>query len=127
MKYHVKINKINEKSKMKNQYFKEILIAKSLAYKLSRYDNLSSNPRKVADGVIDRSNLPEKNVQAKISEKLFNRLGDASDDLKLSKQAFIELAISNALDEFDAVAKEYDIYYDPRDPEDKKFIYGGDM
>lgn len=112
---------------MKNQYFKEILIAKSLAYKLSRYDNLSSNPAKVVDGVIDRSDLPEKNVQSKISETLFDRLDVACDDLKLSKQAFIELAISNALDEFDSVAKEYDIYYDPRDAEGKSYPYRDDV
>lgn len=100
---------------MKNQYFKEILLAKSLAFKLSRNNLLATSDSGVSDSVIEKSDSSLKNVSAKISEKLFWRLGDASSDLKLSKQAFIELAISNALDEFDVIAKEYDIYYDPRD------------
>lgn len=119
--------KTMRRQKMKNQYFKEILVAKSLAYKLSQYDNLSAASQDVADGVINRADLPTKNVQAKVSETLFERLDVACDDLKLSKQAFIELAISNALDEFDAVAKEYDIYYDPRDPEGKGYPYRDDV
>lgn len=102
---------------MKNPLFKEILLAKALNYKITHNSKLYNFPPELSDKIIEDSDLETKQVCAKISLQLFNRLDDVSDDMGISKRSFIELALINALDEFDAIAKEYDIYYDPRDEE----------
>ena len=104
---------------MTNKHFKEVLLGKALTFKHSNNSNLlESFPDSMADQLLDQTELPIKQVCAKISESLSNRIDDVSSDLGISKRSFIELALINALDEFDQIAKEYDIYYDPRDHED---------
>jgi hypothetical protein len=100
---------------MKNPLFKELMLAKALAYKIKFNSQLYNFPPELSDKMIEESEIETKQVCAKISLPLFNRLDDVSDDMGISKRSFIELALINALDEFDAIAKEYDIYCDPRD------------
>ena len=102
---------------MKNPLFKEILLAKALSYKISHNSQLYSCSPELSDKLVEYSDIDTKQVCAKISLQLFNRLNDVSSDMGISKRSFVELALINALDEFDAIANEYDIYCDPRDQE----------
>ena len=58
--------------------------------------------------VIDK--LQIKNVCAKVSEQLADRLDNMCGFLDLSKRRFIEAAIINALDEADRVAAEVKMF-----------------
>lgn len=51
-----------------------------------------------------------KNVCAHLSIQLVDRLESALGVLDMSKRQFIETAIIDALDRFDAIAQDYDIF-----------------
>jgi hypothetical protein len=92
------------------KHIDEILTLKCLAFK---HQNANSS-----DQIFDNLdlNLPEnseiklKNVCAKLSESLVSRLDEACVILDLSKRRFIELAIIEALDNYESLASQYDIF-----------------
>ena len=51
-----------------------------------------------------------KNVCARIHVSLAENLEETCAQLKCSKRRFIEMAIANALDEFNNLAEEYDMF-----------------
>jgi hypothetical protein len=98
------------------QYFKQSIIKKALIFK---QDGLSKNDELI-EYVLENDvsvDLPIKQVCAKLTESLSKDIDRVSSILSLSKRKFIELAIINAISEFDEIAEEYSIYeyYDDLD------------
>lgn len=89
---------------MKNQYFNEVLLSKALAFKLGADNQV------LLDLGLEHSDQPMKQVCAKLSQKLSDQIENVCGILDISKRQFIEMALINAIDEFDQIADEYDIY-----------------
>jgi len=68
-----------------------------------------------------------KNVCAHLSIQLVDRLESALGVLDMSKRQFIETAIIDALDRFDAIAHDYDIFerYEVEAAQDRAAEQGG--
>jgi len=103
------------------KHTREILVMKALNFKHSSglselLDNLS--PEQL-------SNLPVKNVCAKLAIPLVDNLESACAVLSISKTRFIENAILSYLTEFDEISEEFDIFgevdpeHSPRFPKDE--------
>ena len=58
----------------------------------------------------DDGNRLVKNVCAKVSPVLADRIDNVCGILEISKRSFIELALINAIDEFNSIAEQYDIF-----------------
>lgn len=88
----------------------EILIYKSLAFKHG------ADGSAFLDLVISQNQdnpalqAVTKNVCAHLSVGLVERLESALGVLEMSKREFIEIAIIDALDRFDTIASQYDIF-----------------
>lgn len=80
----------------------EILMMNSLQFKY-QFDNQHLELNDINSEVL-------KNVCAKVSPQLVNRLDNALKILGISKRVFVEMAIINALDEFDEISSNLDIY-----------------
>ena len=87
---------------MKNQQFNEVLLAKALTFK---HDTSCQN---IPEAVLDQ--MPLKQVCAKLSHELSDNIDNVCGVLNISKRSFIELALINAVAEFEAIASEYDIF-----------------
>ena len=90
----------------------EFMIMKALNFKY-----LNSNEfgkileHSIENGVLDSSDTtPVKNVCAKLSVLLVDKVDDVCETLGMTKRAFIEIALTNSIAEFEAIAEEYDIY-----------------
>ena len=86
--------------------FNEFMHYRVLAFKYSlRNDELSD---KIINEAGDQ--IPLRNVCAKLSVELVDRLDNALGVLSMSKRQFIEMAIIEALDEVDKVLQEVDAF-----------------
>lgn len=86
----------------------EILTYRALAFKHGHSVTNSS----IIDAAISDGQAPSvtKNVCAHLSLPLVDRLENALGILDMSKRAFIESAIIDALDRYDSIAAEHDIF-----------------
>lgn len=86
----------------------EILTYRALAFK---HGQLVTNSG-IIDAAISDGQAPSvtKNVCAHLSLPLVDRLETALGILDMSKRAFIESAIIDALDRYDSIAAEHDIF-----------------
>jgi hypothetical protein len=89
---------------MKNTYFNEVLISKALTFKLAT-DN-----QDLLEYGLQNSDLPMKQVCAKLSQSLVDELDSVCTTLDITKRQFIEMALINAIDEFNQIADEYNIF-----------------
>jgi hypothetical protein len=87
---------------MKNQQFNEVLLAKALTFKHGNSD--------IPDQFLDHQDAQVKQVCAKLSISLSDSIDSVCGVLDMSKRAFIELALINAVAEFESIASEYDIF-----------------
>jgi hypothetical protein len=100
---------------MKNNYFSEVLLARALAFKHAPVND------SIIDIAIEQSQLPQmKQVCAKLSEGLSDEIDSVCGVLDISKRKFIEMALMNAISEFNQVADEYDIFEPHTPKEDSK-------
>lgn len=93
----------------------ELLMYKALSFKQSSQDcsdtildHLTSKGHEAADNMEQKLEL--KNVCAKVSPQLADRLDNTCSILSLSKRRFIEAAIIHALDEADRISKEVNMF-----------------
>ena len=88
------------------KHLTELLTYRALHFKLS------SNNVDLLERVIDEDTNDSrlKNVCAKLSVQLSDRIDNTVNILEISKRRFIEAAIIAALDEADRVMKEVDIF-----------------
>lgn len=84
----------------------EILTYRALAFKHGHSVTTNSG----IDFAIAQGSTETKNVCAHLSLPLVDRLENALGVLDMSKRAFIESAIIDALERFDSIAGQYDIY-----------------
>jgi hypothetical protein len=84
----------------------EILTYRALAFKHGHSVTTNSG----IDAVIGEGSTQTKNVCAHLSLPLVDRLENALGILDMSKRAFIESAIIDALDRYDSIASEHDIF-----------------
>jgi hypothetical protein len=89
---------------MKNQHFNEVLLAKALTFKHG------GTIQDIPEQYLDASNLPMKQVCAKLTQELSDSIDNVCGILEISKRSFIELALINAIDEFNSIAEQYDIF-----------------
>lgn len=89
----------------------ELLMYKALHFKQSNDTVTDAVLEHFVAGNEDKlGELQLKNVCAKVSLELADRLDNTCNVLSLSKRRFIEAAIINALDEFDRVASEVKMF-----------------
>lgn len=86
----------------------EIMTYKCLAFKHRTSAQLGQLIDSVADD--ESSKLQVKNVCAKLSIELVERLDNTCRLIDMSKREFIEIAIVEALDTFDKLAGDFDIF-----------------
>ena len=93
----------------------ELLMYKALSFKQSSQecsdtilDHLTSNGHEAADKIEQKLEL--KNVCAKVSGQLAERLDNTCNTLSVSKRRFIESAIIYALDEADRIVSEVNMF-----------------
>lgn len=84
----------------------EILTYRALAFKHGHSVTLDSG----IDAAISQGSTQTKNVCAHLSLPLVDRLENALGILDMSKRAFIESAIIDALDRYDSISSEHDIF-----------------
>ena len=87
----------------------EIMTYKCLAFK----HRTSTQLGKIIDSVADDDDIGKllvKNVCAKLSIKIVDRLDETCGLIEMSKREFIEMAIVEALDTFDKLAGDFDIF-----------------
>lgn len=96
---------------MKNQQFNEVLLAKALTFKHGNSD--------IPDQFLDHEDAPVKQVCAKLSISLSDSVDNVCGVLNMSKRSFIELALINAVAEFESIASEYDIFGPHTDEDDQ--------
>lgn len=90
---------------MKKSYFNEVLLAKSLSFKHG------SATQDIPEKFLESSpEFPMKQVCAKLSQELSDNIDNVCGILDISKRKFIELSLVNAIDEFNSIASEYDIF-----------------
>lgn len=87
---------------MKNSVFNEVMLSKALAFKHGSSD--------IPDQFLDHKDAPVKQVCAKLSIELSDNIDNVCAILGMSKRSFIELALINAISEYESIASEYDIF-----------------
>ena len=87
-----------------------------LTYKILHFKNMVANtnlPDLILENSLEgelASNLKLKNVCAKLSPQLVERLDNAISLLDMSKRLFIETALIQSLDEFDRLCSNLNIH-----------------
>lgn len=112
-KCHV-IEKLNNDFKRNMEMIanNEFMLMKALNFKyIGTNDTGKLLEYAIENGDLDNSETaPIKNVCAKLAVPLVDKLEDVCETLGMSKRAFIEIALTNLIAEFEAIADEYDIY-----------------
>jgi len=93
---------------MKTDYFQEMLLTKVLT---AKYNNENVLQGIVEDAIENDKDLPVqiKNVCAKLPVKLCDELDNVCQILDIQKRKFIEMALINAIGEFEKLSEQYNL------------------
>lgn len=99
---------------MKTNYFQEILLTKVL---IAKHNTANVMQGVIEDAIENNKDLPIpiKNVCAKLPVELSDQLDNVCSILKIQKRKFIEMALINAIGEFEKLSEEYNLpQYEPK-------------
>jgi hypothetical protein len=99
---------MNNKQKTHTDYFNQYIQHKALAFKFDDSDKLLDMMLSQKENEEQIGGVKFKNVCAKLTEQLVDRMENTCGVLQISKRKFIELAVIEALERCDAIIEEVD-------------------
>lgn len=108
---------MSDKQKKHSDYFKQYIQFKALSFKFDDSDKLLDIILAERENEEQIGEVKFKNVCAKLTEQLVDRMEGTCGMLGISKRKFIELAVCDALERCDSIIEEIDPFEFAREEE----------